>query len=138
MADISFIPYGNAHEQPNGSSWSFTCQHGQDECYYNQILSCSNKYLTDPLVAFYYTNCVMIMDDPALKEIYYEVVVNSCFAQIGIQGTPESNSIDTCWNAEEGRQLEHDNAVLTDALNPTHTYVPWIVGQGVHNDEIQS
>jgi len=29
-------------------------------------------------------------------------------------------------------------AVATDNLNPKHTYVPWIVGQGQHTDAIQN
>ena len=77
-----------------------------------------------------------IFDDPALKEIYYEVVINTCLEQLNIYGTPAGNGIDACWNSEEGIQLEHLNAVKTESLVPTHTYVPWVVGQGAHTDEI--
>jgi len=28
ICDFNFFPYGNARKQQNGSSWSFTCQHG--------------------------------------------------------------------------------------------------------------
>ena len=58
MADVVMIPYGNAHETPNGDSWTFTCQHGVDECAYNQVEACSNKYVADYLTAFNFINCV--------------------------------------------------------------------------------
>ena len=35
MAEVLLVPYGNAHEFPNGDSWTYTCQHGENECLYN-------------------------------------------------------------------------------------------------------
>ena len=32
IVNFEFVPYGNAREQPYGSSWMFTCQHGANEC----------------------------------------------------------------------------------------------------------
>ena len=58
MADVQLIPYGNAHEVADGDSWTFTCQHGVDECEYNFIENCSNKYVADTLTAFNFINCV--------------------------------------------------------------------------------
>ena len=35
MADVTLYPYGNAHETASGDSWTFSCQHGVEECMYN-------------------------------------------------------------------------------------------------------
>lgn len=32
IVEFEIVPYGNAQEQPYGSSWYFTCQHGPTEC----------------------------------------------------------------------------------------------------------
>ena len=45
IADFKAYPYGNARTIQNGSSWSFTCQHGVNECYGNMIEACAiNTY----------------------------------------------------------------------------------------------
>jgi interferon gamma-inducible protein 30 len=69
MADVLMVPYGNAHEYPSGDSWTFTCQHGADECVYNEIESCSNKYIADKLTAFNFINCVE-SNDSKRKLVY--------------------------------------------------------------------
>ena len=37
-----------------------------------------------------------------------------------------------------GNQLEHKVALKTEALNPPHRYVPWLVANGQHTDTIQN
>ena len=37
-----------------------------------------------------------------------------------------------------GNQYEHEMAQATNALNPAHTYVPWILVNGNHTDDVQS
>lgn len=37
ICDFNLYPYGNARRVQNGSSWSFTCQHGVNECVGNFI-----------------------------------------------------------------------------------------------------
>ena len=37
----------------------------------------------------------------------------------------------------EGLSILHSNADATSALDPPHTFVPWIVVNGQHTDEIQ-
>ena len=39
-------------------------------------------------------------------------------------------------NTDEAITLQHGFAVETEALNPPHTYVPWIVADGVHTEDI--
>ena len=133
MADVLLVPYGNAHEAASGDSWTFTCQHGVDECAYNQIESCSNHFIADPITAFNFINCVEA-NDGAKKPHTYDSVITLCSSTISAS---ELASISSCWNSQAGVDLEHANALLTDALVPSHQYVPWVVGQGVHSDDVQ-
>jgi len=40
-----------------------------------------------------------------------------------------------CYQSSEGNTLEHQVAIDTGALNPRHTYVPWLTGNGSHDAE---
>ena len=70
MAEILLVPYGNAKEYPNGDSWTYTCQHGINECLYNQIETCSNNYISDPLVAFNFIECIESIET---QDTYHKV-----------------------------------------------------------------
>ena len=63
-------------------------------------------------------------------------MIDLCTVETGLT-EEQITSINACWNSEEGIELHHANALLTGALNPPHEYVPWIVGQGVHTDDIE-
>lgn len=41
ICDFNLYPYGNAKTTKNGSNWSFTCQHGVNECYGNMVEACA-------------------------------------------------------------------------------------------------
>lgn len=43
-----------------------------------------------------------------------------------------------CAKGKMGENLLYSSALLTDRLNPAKNYVPWIVINGVHTDEIQT
>ncbi len=135
MADVLFVPYGNAHWAASGDSWTFTCQHGEKECAYNQIESCSNFYISNPLEAFNFIKCVEANDGN--RKATYDDTIALCSQEAYLTAL-ETSLISQCWNSQQGLELEHANALLTDALNPPHTWVPWFVGQGVHNDDIQA
>eukprot|EP01098_Paradermamoeba_levis_P011712 TRINITY_DN503_c0_g1_i3.p2 TRINITY_DN503_c0_g1~~TRINITY_DN503_c0_g1_i3.p2 ORF type:complete len:104 (-),score=36.75 TRINITY_DN503_c0_g1_i3:133-444(-) len=45
-------------------------------------------------------------------------------------------AINDCAKGTEGNQLERANGDKTDQLNPKHQYVPWIVLNGVHTEDI--
>ena len=38
----------------------------------------------------------------------------------------------------EGNRLEHAMGAKTESLDPPHHYVPWIVVDGEHTDQIQN
>ena len=43
-----------------------------------------------------------------------------------------------CANGKMGNKLLYSSALLTDRLKPPKNYIPWIVINGVHTDEIQT
>jgi len=43
----------------------------------------------------------------------------------------------SCAQGAEGNSLEHEMGVKTESLSPSHTFVPWIVVNGQHDDKIQ-
>ena len=50
--------------------------------------------------------------------------------------TKITDDIIACSNDEEGIQLHHEMGVKTDALNPPHSYVPWVTFNGVSSVHI--
>uniref|UniRef100_A0A669QLC6 Gamma-interferon-inducible lysosomal thiol reductase n=1 Tax=Phasianus colchicus TaxID=9054 RepID=A0A669QLC6_PHACC len=49
----------------------------------------------------------------------------------------DAGRITACVKGELGAALMHRNAQLTEALDPPHQYVPWVVINGKHTDELQ-
>ena len=62
MATLNLMPYGNAHETQNGDSWDFTCQHGEAECQFNLVESCSKNLISCPYKSFEFINCIETSD----------------------------------------------------------------------------
>ena len=47
------------------------------------------------------------------------------------------NMLLACTTSKQGNDLQHQNALKTGALDPPHKYVPWIVLNGQHTDDIE-
>jgi len=136
MADVNLYPYGNAHEYASGDSWIFSCQHGTAECEYNMIEVCGQHYILEPYQQFDFIDCVETID----QHTNYSSVLKTCTDQVGATQEQYDN-IYNCWdgtNTRDGIEWQHQIAESTDALNPRHTYVPWVVAQGTHSDSVQN
>lgn len=126
IVNFEIVPFGNAQEQPYGSSWYFTCQHGPNECIGNIIESCALHLYPDPAQHIPFLHCL---------EQYGPYTYGSYCAQlVKIDYTP----INTCANSDQGKQLEHQMALKTLSLNPPHQYVPWLNLNGQHTTAIQN
>ncbi|XP_061406687.1 gamma-interferon-inducible lysosomal thiol reductase-like [Lethenteron reissneri] len=129
IMNVTLVPYGNAQEKHDGDQWVFTCQHGPQECLGNLLQACLIHYLpnnADHLPIIY---CMEAAEDPVSA-------ASQCAALLA--PTLNWQQVETCANGTLGNQLMHSNAQLTDALNPPHKYVPWIVFNGAHTEDIQN
>ncbi|KAL9974813.1 hypothetical protein ACROYT_G011900 [Oculina patagonica] len=129
IMNVTLVPYGNAIESHNGDEWRFTCQHGPAECVGNLIETCAISILQNVSVYFPFIHCLetYIASSNPLS------VAEHCASQQGI----DFAAIDKCQKGPQGNALEHQMALMTDALVPHHNYVPWITLNGKHTEEIQ-
>ncbi|GAU93315.1 hypothetical protein RvY_05276 [Ramazzottius varieornatus] len=142
IMNLTLIPFGNAKEEwdDETSKWVFTCQHGPKECDLNLIEACAIQEISTSLtvdnladvrniskVQLKFIHCIENSEDPTKAP-------QKCAKKLDI----EWSDIMDCANGERGNQIMHNYALLTEALNPPHDSVPWIVLNGNHTDEIQS
>ncbi|XP_044076170.1 gamma-interferon-inducible lysosomal thiol reductase isoform X2 [Siniperca chuatsi] len=97
IMSVTLVPYGNAQEKPVNQTYSYECQHGEQECLGNMI------------------ECVELYGSSELTW----------------------DNIMSCVKGDQGKQLMHQNALKTNALNPPHQYVPWVTINGEHTEDLQ-
>uniref|UniRef100_A0A5B7ABU3 Putative gamma-interferon-inducible lysosomal thiol reductase isoform X1 n=1 Tax=Davidia involucrata TaxID=16924 RepID=A0A5B7ABU3_DAVIN len=124
IVDLKLVPYGNAKI---GSNHTITCQHGPSECLLNTIEACAISVWPDVNEHFPFIYCI--------ETLVYERKYpqwESCFEKLGLDPTP----ITDCYSSGYGKELELQYAAETNALQPPHTYVPWVVvdGQPLYED----
>ncbi|KAJ8624496.1 hypothetical protein MRB53_033026 [Persea americana] len=124
IVDLNLVPYGNARISSNNT---ITCQHGPYECLLNSVEACSINAWPDVNKHFSFIYCV---ESVVLERKYDEW--ESCFQKIGLDSEP----VVDCFNTGNVEKLELQYAAETDALEPPHKYVPWVVvdGQPLYED----
>lgn len=124
IVDLELVPYGNARI---GTNNTISCQHGQYECLLNTVEGCAIDAWPDVQVHFKFIYCV---EQLVFEHKYTEW--ESCFPKTGL----ESQAIVDCYNSGYGQKLQLQYAAQTAALQPPHTYVPWVVvdGQPLYDD----
>ncbi|KAF8394872.1 hypothetical protein HHK36_018809 [Tetracentron sinense] len=151
IVDLKLVPYGNARI---GSNNTITCQHGSYECLLNTVEACAINVWPYLNKHFTFIYCVERL---VLEGKYSEW--ESCFGKMGLDSKPIADCynsgygkrvnmsmglfvsvISSCGNSRCGHLhcfvLELEYAAETNALQPPHTYVPWVVvdGQPLYGD----
>lgn len=128
LMNLALVPYGNAMEKQHGDRWLFECQHGKEECYGNLIETCAIHYHPNSTVYFPFIYC--IESSASLPRN----VAPECASKFGF----DYSQIQSCVEGPLGNKLEHEMALKTNALQPPHTFVPWVTLNGVHTEKIQN
>ncbi|XP_010560469.1 PREDICTED: gamma-interferon-inducible lysosomal thiol reductase isoform X1 [Haliaeetus leucocephalus] len=155
VLSITLVPYGNAevgagpircrgrslgHHRPRSDrlvlqernvsgKWHFQCQHGPEECLGNMIETClmheaKNFSTYFPVIFCLESGSSVTKNLEACLQVYAPQL--------------DGGRIAACVQGDVGAALMHRNAQLTEALDPPHQYVPWIVINGKHTDELQA
>ncbi|XP_064424541.1 gamma-interferon-inducible lysosomal thiol reductase isoform X2 [Latimeria chalumnae] len=129
IMNVTLVPYGNAQETYQGGKWVFQCQHGEEECLGNMIEVCLIHLLKDIVVYFPVIFCMESSPN----------VIDSASHCLKVYAPQVSwNQVMSCVKGDLGNKLMHQNALMTNGLNPPHKYVPWIVFNGKHTDDLQN
>lgn len=138
MATVTLVPYGNAQETENADgTYEFKCQHGPSECIYNTIEACALAKIKCPIMAFQFIDCIERNDESREPVQDYTKVAMTC-AKLTELSDSTIVAIKECATGPEGNQLEHQAAVMTDSLDPPHQFVPYVVVNGEHSDDVQN
>jgi len=130
VMEVVMYPYGNAKQAQNpDGSWNFTCQHDVPECNGNLLEVCIMKYLDwDSVKYLPVVECMEAAADP----------ISSAQGCVKKHSNLSFDQIQTCAKGPEGNKLEHQMGEKTDNLDPSHTYVPWVVVNDQHTNALQS
>jgi hypothetical protein len=125
LANISITAFGNAEQSWDGTKWVFRCQHGARECYCNTIIICAQKHLEIPTANNF---IICLLENVKANERDFDAAVKACLS------TEMLKEMLNCAGSDEGNRLLHEAGLRT----PKHDYVPWLVFNGKHDENIQN
>merc|ERR1711907_784082 len=102
MAEVTLVPYGNAHEMQKSDKWEFSCQHGALECSYNLVESCALNNIKCEKCAFNFVDCV----EPNTNKRDFLATAKTCAEPIKCEDNLYER-IETCVNVADGNKFEH-------------------------------
>lgn len=124
LADIlsfHYVAYGNARLDQYGA---LQCQHGSKECELNRVINCVQDLHPDQNQWLPFVVCLESDTD---TENQPDEMVITCSKATALDPSP----ILSCAAGAKGDELEKKAAEETGKLIPQHTYVPWLVINGV-------
>ena len=129
VAQIEFIPFGNAKEQYNTDTkkWEFSCQHEENECYGNLIETCAIQLMGR---ANSYAALICIESNVKKFDKDFDKIMEYCFSD----DMTLYKQIQECVSSDIGNVYQHQMAQKTDV---NHHWVPWVVVDGVHDEDIE-
>ncbi|KAK4351605.1 hypothetical protein RND71_030918 [Anisodus tanguticus] len=128
IVDFKLVPWGNTKLKANNT---FKCQHGPGECFLDTVEACAIDAWPDlglPEIAalptkvenehFPFIYCVESL-------VYHKNYTQweTCFENLNLK----KKLVTDCVASGRGKELELGYAAETNALQPPHKYVPWVV-----------
>ena len=126
LAYIEIIPYGNAKETYDLTTkkYSFTCQHGENECYGNLISTCSLNVLGRIKGQL---NIICLLENIYDFNRNFDTTLEHC-----LSSEPDLlQEIKDCVSSDMGDVYQHQMAQKTG----DHLGVPWILVDGVYDED---
>ncbi|XP_059297721.1 gamma-interferon-responsive lysosomal thiol protein-like [Lycium ferocissimum] len=124
IVDLKLVPWGNTKLKANNT---FKCQHGPVECFLDTVEACAIDAWPDLNDHFPFIYCVESL-------VYHKNYTHweTCFEKLNLK----AKVIKDCVLGGRGKELELSYAAETNALQPPHKYVPWVVvdGQPLYDD----
>lgn len=119
--NFTYVAYGNALNTSEGP----VCQHGAEECLFNRVINCAQHLNPGQDKWFPYVSCL----EGGLQGDFHqdEAVAKQCAEDADM----DYNALKDCANGKLGDELDAKAQAATDALQPAHAYVPWVVVNGV-------
>ncbi|OIT06852.1 PREDICTED: gamma-interferon-inducible lysosomal thiol reductase-like [Nicotiana attenuata] len=118
VVDLKLVPWGNTKIQANNT---FKCQHGKAECFLDTVEACAIDAWPDLNEHFPFIYCVESL-------VYHKNYTQweTCFEKLNLK----AKLVKDCVGSGRGKELELRYAAETNALQPPHKYVPWVVVDG--------
>ncbi|KAM3132334.1 oxidoreductase activity protein [Paramecium bursaria] len=128
--EFEYIMFGKGQQKQKADlTWEFECQHGEVECYGNRLETCAQQLLSwkEQLKLL---GCMHGVKRKSIDD-YDQAIVN-CLKDddCALEKTAQ------CMKEKVSNYLQHKAADITLAQNLT--FVPWIVIDGVHDDELDA
>ncbi|XP_025835054.1 GILT-like protein 1 [Agrilus planipennis] len=128
--EISFIPFGKAMSFDDGDH--FVCQHGDDECYKNKIMSCALNKIDDKTKKVEYLRCSMdIFTSRRIPRRQKHDASKQCVKNADV----EWHAVEDCLKSDQGKNLQLQAEKETMEISPS--FIPTIVYNGVFNQTLQ-
>jgi len=126
IVEFSMFPYGNARQSKNGDLWTFTCQHGKDECVANMYEACAIDISPNTTSWWPMVLCMEKASSPVNA-------AQGCATSAGLDWSAIAKCAGddpSVGSADHGNPLMHKIADATNNLQPAHQFTPWIVMNG--------
>ncbi|KAL4422804.1 hypothetical protein ABPG75_009001 [Micractinium tetrahymenae] len=117
-----YIAWGNALWNSTQGGMEPACQHGPDECRLNRVINCAQRLRPAQAQWLPFVSCLA---SKSRKKALGSV--DMCAEGTAI----EADALWRCVDGPDGDALESKAAEVTAALDPPHTYVPWVVVNGI-------
>lgn len=127
IIDLVLVPYGKARTLREGGQIKFRCQHGPEECRGNNLHACAIKLATSRSQTLQFVECLI---NRFFKLDHYA------------EGCARSSDYDwtamvSCSESEEMIGVMELYGNMTEALQPSLTFVPTITMDGSQDNQLQ-